>query len=62
MVEYHPTRRFEMVAVVVMEGSPKSELGNTKVVVIGDTFTRFAWACPLRDEKFETVAKVLLDG
>jgi hypothetical protein len=62
MVEYHPTRRFEMVAIDVMEVSPKSERGNTKVVVIGDTFTRFAWAYPVPDEKFETIAKVLLDG
>jgi transposase InsO family protein len=30
--------------------------------VIGDTFTRFAWAYPVGDEKVETVAEVLLDG
>jgi hypothetical protein len=30
--------------------------------VIGDTFTRFACAYPVPDEKFETIAKVLLDG
>jgi hypothetical protein len=49
-VEYHPTKRFEIVAVDVMEVSPKSERGNTKVVVIGDTFTRFAWhtLCQMR--------------
>jgi hypothetical protein len=32
------------------------------VVVIGDTFTRFAWAYPVADERFETIARVLLDG
>jgi hypothetical protein len=62
MVEYHPTRRFEIVAIEVMEVSPKSGRGNTKVVVIGDTFTRFAWAYPVADERFETIAKVLLEG
>jgi transposase InsO family protein len=62
MVVYHPTRRFELVAIDIMEVSPKSERGNTKVVVIGDTFTRFAWAYPVGDEKVETVAEVLLDG
>ena len=59
-MEYHPTRRFE--AVDFMEVSPNSERGNTKFVVIGDTFTRFAWAYPVPDEKFEAIAMVLLDG
>jgi hypothetical protein len=62
MVEYHPTRRFEMVSVDVMEVSNKSERRKTKLVVIGDTFTQFEWAYPVPDEKFETIAEVLLDG
>jgi hypothetical protein len=39
MVEYHPTRRFKMIAVDVMEVSTKSERGKTKVVVVGDTYS-----------------------
>jgi Integrase zinc binding domain/Integrase core domain len=62
IVEYHPTRRFEIVAIDVMEVSPKSGRGNTKVVAIGDIFTRFAWAYPVADERFKTISKVLLDG
>jgi transposase InsO family protein len=62
MAVYHPTRRFEMVAIDIMEISPKSGRGNTKVIVIGDTFTRYAWAYPVADEKSETIARVLLDG
>jgi hypothetical protein len=62
MIVYHPIRRFEMVAIDVMQMSPKSNLGNTKMVVIGDTFSRYAWAFPVPDEKLGTIAKVLLDG
>lgn len=62
MVVYHPSRRFEIVAVDVLEISPKSARGNSKIAVIGDTFTRFVWAYPIADEKVETIARVLLDG
>jgi transposase InsO family protein len=62
MAVYHPTRIFEMVAIDIMEISPKSGRGNSKVVVIGDTFTRYAWAYPAAVEKRETIARVLLDG
>jgi transposase InsO family protein len=62
MVQYHPTRRFELVAVDILEISPRSRRGNSKLLVIGDTFSRFAWAHPIKDEKVETVTRVLLDG
>jgi transposase InsO family protein len=62
MIVYHPTRRFEMVAIDFMEISPKPNRGNTKIVVIGDTFSRYAWAFPFLDEKLGKIAKVLLDG
>jgi hypothetical protein len=61
-VEFQPTRRFELVVIYVTEVSPKSEQSISKIVAIGDTFTRFAWAYPLADENFETVSTVLLDG
>lgn len=48
---YQPCRRFEIVAVDILEISPKWSNGNVKVVVIGDTFTRFAWSHPVKDEK-----------
>jgi Integrase core domain len=62
MMQYHPTRRFELVAVDIMEISPKSRKGNSKLIVVGDTFTRFAWAYPIKNEKVETVTRALLDG
>ena len=35
MQVYHPSRRFEIVAVDILQISPKSRNGNKKVVVIG---------------------------
>ncbi len=61
MVVYHPKRRFEIVAVDVLEISPKTVMGNIKVVVMGDTFTRYAAAYPVANEKTETVARIVLD-
>jgi transposase InsO family protein len=62
MMQYHPTRRFELVAVDVMEISPRSRKGNSKLVVIGDTFIKFAWAYPISNERVETLTRALLDG
>jgi transposase InsO family protein len=62
MAIYHPTRRFELIAIDITEVSSRSALGNIIVVVVDDTFTRFAWAYPVADEKVETITRVLLDG
>ncbi len=61
MVVYHPKRRFEIVAVDVLEISPKTVRGNITVVVMGDKFTRYAAAYPIANEKTETVARIFLD-
>jgi transposase InsO family protein len=61
MVQYHPRRRFEIVACDVLEIKPASLNGNSKVLVIGDCFTRFIAAVPIPNERAETLAKVLLD-
>jgi hypothetical protein len=61
-MQYHLTRRFELVAVDVMEISLTSRKGNSKLVVIGDTFTRFAWAYLIRNKRVETLTRALLDG
>ena len=61
MKVYHPMRRWQIVAVDVLEISPPSDRGNTKVLVVGDTFTRYVWACPMKDERADTVAQLLLD-
>ena len=61
MMTWHPLRRFQVVAIDVMEVSPKSRNGCIKVEVMGDLFTRYVWACAVKDEKAETLAKVILD-
>jgi transposase InsO family protein len=45
----------------VTEISPTRSSGCSKVAVIGNLFTRFMVAVPVRDEKAETIAEVLFD-
>jgi hypothetical protein len=61
MRNWHPRARFHTVATDVTEISPTSSSGCSKVSVVGDLFTRFMVAVPLRDEKAETIAEVLFD-
>ena len=46
MQVYHPARRFQQVAVDVQTITPRTRAGNIKVLVIIDTFTRFALRSP----------------
>ena len=62
MGTYHPSHRFEEVAVDVQTITPRTESGNINVLVMVDIFTRFAPAVALPDEKAETIAQCLLDS
>lgn len=59
--KYQVSRRWELVAMDVLEISPASKRGNRKVLVIGDTFMRFCVAVPLKNELAETVARAVLN-
>jgi hypothetical protein len=61
MQVYHPYRKFEFVAVDILEVSPQSRNGNRKFIVMGDMFTRFMMAVPVCEETAATVASTLLD-
>jgi transposase InsO family protein len=61
MQVYHPSGRFELVAIDVLKISPASNGGNKKVIVMGDLFTRFMMAIPVRDETAATISRVLLE-
>jgi transposase InsO family protein len=61
MVRYHPSWRFQMVAMGVFEMSPETKRGNRKVLVIGAMFTRYVVAVPISDESADTVARVFFD-
>lgn len=61
MEVYHPCRRFQQVAVDVLTITQRTLAGNINVLVMIDTFTRFARAVPIPDERAETVARKILD-
>ena len=61
MKVYHPGRRFQQVAVDIQTITPRTQAGNIKVLVMIDTFTRFARAVPIPDERAVTVARKILD-
>jgi Integrase core domain len=61
MILYHPSRRFQMVAMDVLEMSPETKRGNRKVSVIGDMFSRYVVAVPISDKSDDTVARVFID-
>jgi Integrase zinc binding domain len=58
MVRYHHSRRFQMVAMDVLEMSHETKRGNRKVFGIGDMFSRYVVAVPISDESADTVARV----
>jgi hypothetical protein len=61
MVRYHPSRRFQVVAMDVLEMSPETKRENRKVLVIGDTFLRYVEAVPISDKSADMVARVFFD-
>ena len=60
-VVYHPQRRFQKVTVDVQSVTWRTSAGSTNVLVIVDTFTRFAREIPILDERADSVAKWILD-
>jgi hypothetical protein len=60
MRNYHASRRFEIVAVDVVEISQTAVDGAKKALVICDQFTRFVVVVPIDDESAVTVARELL--
>jgi hypothetical protein len=54
---YHASRRFEIVAVDVVEISPTAGDGAKKSLVIFDQCTRFVVVVPIEDESAATVAR-----
>jgi transposase InsO family protein len=61
MVEWTPSRRFEVVAADFLTISPTTRTGMKKVLVITDCFTRFVVAVALSDETAPTLVRALLD-
>jgi hypothetical protein len=61
MMRYHLSRRFRMVAMDVLEMSPKIKRGNRKVLVIVDMFWRYVAAVAISDDSADTVARVFFD-
>ena len=61
MMVYHPSRRFQRVAVDVQTIKPRTQAENIRVLVLIDTFTRFGRSVPISDEKAGTVARKKLD-
>jgi hypothetical protein len=62
MVVYPPNRRFELVAVDIMDMSPKSRRGNITVIVAGDSCTRFTWTYQVKDKMLRQYQKFCLMG
>ena len=60
MQKYHPLRRWQIVAVDVLTISTESEEGHKKVLVMGDCFTRYMVAAPIKDETAPTLAANIL--
>lgn len=56
MTVYQVERRFQLVARDVLKISPKSQNGFSKVLVIGDAFTRFMMSIPIRNDNMRTLA------
>jgi hypothetical protein len=57
-MQYHPSRRFELVATDVLEMSPITKRGNRMIIVIGDLFTRYIVTVAMANETAGTVARM----
>lgn len=62
MHKYQATRRFQIVAMVVLEISLKSKGSFTQVSMMGDMFTRWMLAVPLKDEGGQSRVRSLIIG
>lgn len=57
MVIYEVTRTSQLVAMDVLTITPKSRGGYTKVLVMGDAFSRFMMTAPIRSDIMKVIAK-----
>ena len=51
----------QILAVDILGPLPRSEAGNSYILVVGDYFTRWMEAYPIPNQEAATVAKVLID-
>jgi Integrase core domain len=61
VIEWHPPARFHTVVMDTTEKFPASVRGHKKELVIGDLFTRFVIAIPIKDEAASTIATILFE-
>ena len=61
MQKYLVGAPLERVAIDIMGPLPKSNKGNFYILVMGDYFTKWVDAVPIRNQKATTVAQKLVD-
>ncbi|CAC5369319.1 unnamed protein product [Mytilus coruscus] len=62
MRQYNVGAPLERVAIDIMRPLPRSIQGNNFLLVIGDYFTKFVHAIPLKSQEAEVVARTLVDN
>ena len=61
MQVYHSPCRFAQVRVDIQTVTPRTTRGNVKILVLVDTFTRFARAMAIPDERADTIAQEIME-
>ena len=58
---WHPERKFQCVALDIMEVPPSSREGFKKIFVIGDLSSRYIWAVSIKTKTAKTISKVIME-